>query len=265
MATYAIGDIQGCYQSFIKLLKKINFNPNCDRLWLAGDMINRGSDSLKVIAYILENQSSISCVLGNHDLHFLAVAYGCKRINPKDTFADILNSDLRNDAMSYFKNLPLAITNNDHSWLMVHAGIHPRWSLNLALKLSQEVQGVLGSGNAIEYFENMYGNTPSSWSNDLVGHDRLRAITNIFTRMRYLKSDRSLELTEKNNPDKTPSHLKPWFEFNNASLHSNLLFGHWASLNGHCSRQNYYALDTGCVWGGKLTALRLEDKKRFQI
>jgi len=265
MATYAIGDIQGCYQSFRKLLKKIDFDPKQDQLWLAGDMINRGPDSLKVMSYILENQSSIKCVLGNHDLHFLAVAQGCKSINPKDTFTDILESDSNIEIVKYLSQLPLVITDKDNQWIMAHAGIYPMWSAEKALGLSKEVMTVLQSSNAEQFYQNMYGNIPSIWSDSLAGFDRLRMITNVFTRMRYLDRNLSLELTEKNSLEFKPDHLNPWFNVHNETLQCNVIFGHWASLNGDCPKENLYALDTGCVWGGKLTALRLQDKKWFQV
>ncbi len=270
MATYAIGDIQGCYQSFVKLLKLINFNPNNDELWLAGDMINRGPDSLKVMTYILENQSAIQCVLGNHDLHFLAVAHGCKSINPKDTFNDILESASKDIIVKYLSQLPLVITNDDNKWIMAHAGIYPTWSAKKALDLSKEVMTVIQSSEAKQFYQNMYGNIPSIWSDTLAGFDRLRMITNSFTRMRYLDKNLSLELTEKNSLEFKPTHLEPWFSFNNQNFlnkqfETNIVFGHWASLKGICSKNNYFALDTGCVWGGKLTTLRLQDKKLFQV
>ena len=265
MATYAIGDIQGCYQSFIKLLSLINFDPINDQLWLAGDMINRGPDSLKVMTYILENQSSIKCVLGNHDLHFLAVAHGCKSINPKDTFTDILECDSKIEIVKYLSQLPLVITDKDKQWIMAHAGIYPTWSAEKALDLSKEVMTVLQSSKAEQFYQNMYGNIPSIWSDTLTGFDRLRTITNVFTRMRYLDRNLSLELTEKISLEFKPDHLNPWFNFHNETLQYNVIFGHWASLNGDCPKENMYALDTGCVWGGKLTALRLQDKKPFQV
>ncbi|PCI64046.1 MAG: diadenosine tetraphosphatase [Gammaproteobacteria bacterium] len=270
MATYAIGDIQGCYQSFIKLLNLINFDPNSDQLWLAGDMINRGPESLKVMTYIIENQSAIRCVLGNHDLHFLAVAHGCKSINLKDTFTDILESDSRNEIVKYLSQLPLVITDKDNQWIMAHAGIYPSWSAEKALSLSKEVMEILQSSDANQFYQNMYGNIPSIWEDTLTGFDRLRTITNIFTRMRYLDKNLSLELTEKNALEFKPSHLNPWFEFDNQDFinkpfQTNVIFGHWASLNGQCSKPNHFAVDTGCVWSGKLTALRLHDKKLFQV
>ena len=265
MATYAIGDIQGCYQSFIKLLKLIDFDPNNDQLWLAGDMINRGPDSLKVMTYILENQSSIKCVLGNHDLHFLAVAHGCKSINPKDTFDDILESSSKDKIVKYLSQLPLVIADKENKWIMAHAGIYPTWSAEKSLALSAEVMTILQSPEAKQFYKNMYGNIPSIWSDTLAGFERLRTITNILTRMRYLDKNLSLELTKKNSPEKNQKHLVPWFDFDNKDLQLNLIFGHWASLKGNCSKSNHFALDTGCVWGGRLTALRLQDKILFQV
>jgi bis(5'-nucleosyl)-tetraphosphatase (symmetrical) len=265
MATYAIGDIQGCYQSFVKLLKKISFNPSLDQLWLAGDMINRGPDSLKVMAFILENQDSISCVLGNHDLHFLAVSNECKKISPKDTFCDILGSKLRDEITSYLSQQALVVRNKKKKWLMVHAGIYPTWSAKKAITLSKEVSKVLQSSNADQFYKNMYGNQPSIWDDDLISFERLRLITNVMTRMRFLDQYLSLDLTVKSSIEKKPEHLNPWFDIYNRKLKYSLIFGHWAALEGKCKKENFYAVDTGCVWGGKLTALRLDDKELFQV
>ena len=265
MATYAIGDIQGCYQSFVKLLKLIEFNPLHDQLWLAGDMINRGPDSLKVMTFILEHQSSIKCVLGNHDLHFLAVANECKRINPKDTFSDILESETLEDIKTYLSQRPLALADENKEWLMAHAGVYPTWSLKKTLKLSKEVCNVLRSSEATHFYKNMYGNQPSVWDDELVGYDRLKLITNILTRMRFLDQFHNLELTVKGSLASKPDHLIPWFDFHNKKLQCNVVFGHWAALEGNCKKDNIHALDTGCVWGGRLTALRLQDKTLFQV
>lgn len=265
MATYAIGDIQGCYQSFRKLLNKINFNPANDKLLLAGDMINRGSSSLKTMTFILEHKSSIQCVLGNHDLHFLAVANHCQKLNPKDTFTDILQSNLRDEIVYWLSLQPLAVYNSSFDTLMVHAGLPFNWSKRNALDYSREVSDVLQSPAAFQFYMSMYGNQPDYWSNSFAGVARLRFITNAFTRMRYCYRDGRLELKVKSAPTKQNGELIPWFELENKKYDGNIIFGHWASLQGRCPNPNIDALDTGCVWGGKLTALRLDDKKKFQV
>ena len=265
MATYAIGDIQGCYQTFRKLITKIDFDPSHDKLWIAGDMINRGPDSLSTMQYIMENQQHIQCVLGNHDLHFLAVANGCQQIHPKDTFSDILNSNMKEDIMDWFSHQPLAYFDPQQNTLMTHAGLPNNWSAKNAVAYSKEVSEYLLSSDKEKFYSEMYGNFPNIWNENLQGVNRLRYITNALTRMRYCHSDGSLELHEKSSPGNQPIELFPWFELENNSHSSNIVFGHWASLKGNCSQAHIYALDTGCVWGGYLTALRLEDKELFQV
>jgi len=265
MATYAIGDIQGCYQSFRKLLKKIKFDSTKDRLWLAGDMINRGPNSLAVMEFILSNSSNIRCVLGNHDLHFLAVANECHAANPKDTFLDILQSNLKYPVITWLSKQPLARYNKLQNVLMTHAGLLPSWSYQEALKYSKEVSQTLQSSGAYQFYVSMYGNQPDIWQRELKGLDRLRFITNVFTRMRYCHSNGRLELNTKSTPSAENAHLFPWFALDNHHYDGNIVFGHWASLMGKTSRKRVVALDTGCVWGGKLTALRLEDKSLFSV
>ena len=265
MANYAIGDIQGCYQSFRKLLKKIQFNPLNDRLWIAGDMINRGPDSLATMQFLLEHQQQIQCVLGNHDIHFLAVASECRQKNPKDTFDDILNSQLKDDIVAWLTKQPLAYFDSACQTLMVHAGLPFQWSKNDVLRFSLEVSNKLQSASCHQFYLSMYGDQPDYWQDGLQGMDRLRYITNALTRMRYCQSDGRLQLNTKSTPSAKNSHLYPWFKFENKEYNGDIVFGHWAALQGRCPRAKIHALDTGCVWGGYLTALRLEDKKRFKV
>jgi len=265
MATYAIGDIQGCYQSFRKLLKKIQFDPLSDRLLIAGDMINRGPNSLATMQFLLEHQPQIQCVLGNHDLHFLAVALKCRSKNPKDTFDDILDSQLKDEIVSWLVKQPLAYFESTFKTLMVHAGLPFQWSKNDVLKYAGEVSNKIQSASCNEFFLSMYGDQPDYWQDDLQGMDRLRFITNALTRMRYCQNDGSLELNAKSTPSAQNSHLYPWYEFENKRFKGDIIFGHWASLLGKCPYPEIHALDTGCVWGGYLTALRLDDKKRFEV
>lgn len=265
MATYAIGDIQGCYQSFTKLLKKIEFNPLKDRLWIAGDMINRGPDSLATMQYIMDHQQQIQCILGNHDLHFLAVAHECHTINSKDTFDDILNSSLKDEIVAWLTKQPLAVYEANFDTLMIHAGLPYNWSAQDALNYAQQVSTKIQSPSRYQFYLAMYGDQPARWDRDIQGLDRLRFITNALTRMRYCHADGSLELFAKSSPGTQNEHLIPWYELQNNHYRGEIVFGHWASLQGKSSIENIHALDTGCVWGGSLTALRLEDKKRFQV
>jgi len=265
MATYVIGDIQGCYPHLRKLLRKIQFEHHNDQLILAGDMINRGSDSLATMMYILENQTSIRCVLGNHDLHFLAVANHCQKLGKNDTFSDILQSSNKQIIIDWLTKQPLVIYEADFDALIVHAGLPFNWSKQMALDYSQEVCNVLQSDAAHEFYTSMYGNQPDYWNDNLKGIDRLRFITNALTRIRYCYADGRLELKTKSPPGQQAIDLIPWFELENRLFTGNIVFGHWASLQGECAKPNLNAIDTGCIWGGKLTALRLDDGKRIQV
>lgn len=265
MSTYVIGDIQGCYQSFRKLLNKIKFEPKNDHLILAGDLINRGPQSLETMQYILAHQTSISCVLGNHDLHFLAIAHHCLPIGKKDTFSDILDSHFCEKIVSWLTNQPLVIYSKQFQCLISHAGLPHHFSAKKAVRLSGEVSKVLKSATRYQFYLSMYGNTPDHWSEELTGVDRLRYITNAFTRMRFCQQDGTLELSVKSAPGKQPSHLTPWFELQNQHFQGTVIFGHWAALQGHSSRANVVAIDTGCVWGGKLTAYCLDDQRRVTV
>lgn len=265
MSTYVIGDIQGCYQSFQKLLNKIKFNPVYDQLYLAGDLVNRGPDSLATMLYILEHKSSIKCVLGNHDLHFLAVAHYCQPAHHKDTFHDILDSTYRDRIVRWLSQQPLAIHLQPFNSLIVHAGLPYFWSAKQAISYSNEVSQVLQSSSRYQYYVSMYGNRPNQWSNELAGVDRLRYITNAFTRMRFCRHDGSLELKTKCAVGRQPEHLLPWYQIANQHYQGNVIFGHWAALQGRVNQDKRHAIDTGCVWGAKLTALRLEDYRRISV
>ncbi len=265
MSTYVIGDIQGCYQSFRKLLNKIKFNPNRDRLYLAGDLINRGPESLATMDYVLRYQKAIHCVLGNHDLHFLAVAHHCQNPHPKDTFNDILESRRKDAIIQWLSRQPLAIHLKKFNTLIVHAGILPGWSVEQALDYAAEVSEVLQSAARYQFYLAMYGNQPEAWQSHYQGTKRLRFITNVLTRMRYCHADGRVQLQAKGPLGQQPDGLVPWFELVHKSLTHQIVFGHWAALQGKTTRPFAQAVDTGCVWGGKLTALRLEDNQRVSI
>ncbi len=260
MAIYAIGDLQGCYDPFLCLLKAIRFNPDRDQLWLAGDLVNRGPKSLATLQHCYHLKDNLIAVLGNHDLHLLAVALGHTEPKAKDTFAGILGHKQADQLLEWLLECPLLHENQQ--WVMAHAGIYPGWNLTQARQHASEIEKVLRSPNLrSQFFNNMYGNEPSLWSEDLAGPERWRMITNSFTRMRLLDHSGHLDLLHKDSLDKAPPGMVPWFRWpNRVKLEKTVLFGHWAALEGNTETDSVIALDTGCVWGNKLTALCLNDR-----
>lgn len=264
MATYAIGDIQGCYESLQCLLEKIAFNPELDKLWLVGDLINRGPDSLATLRFLYSIRYSVEFVLGNHDLHFLAVAYGVRKKGQSDTLDALLNASDRQQLIDWLIQGKLLHTDEKLGFTMVHAGIPPIWNLHQAQAHAREVEAVLQSRYCHDFLSTMYGNQPNRWKNKLIGLDRLRLITNYFTRMRFCSEDGELELETKESAASAPLGFAPWFSFSQRkTANDKVIFGHWAALEGKTNTHNVYALDTGCVWGGSLSALRLEDQQVF--
>lgn len=264
MATYAIGDIQGCLEPLQCLLEEINFDPLSDKLWLAGDLINRGPDTLATLRFLYQLRDSITIVLGNHDLHFIAVYYGLRKRGKNDTLDELLRAPDCADLVYWLRQQKLVHHDSILNFTMVHAGIPPQWDLSEALARAREVENILQSDKIDVFLSGMYGNLPSRWSNDLAGVDRLRLITNYFTRMRFCSADGELELQTKESADAAPVGFAPWFSFSERKTSAQkILFGHWAALEGRADVENVYALDTGCVWGGSLTALRLEDERWF--
>lgn len=264
MATYAIGDIQGCLPQLIQLLELINYQAEEDQLWFAGDLINRGPASLETLRFIKSLGNNAKVVLGNHDLHLLAVAHGHGELKRKDTLADILMASDRDELMNWLKNQPLCHYDPQLNVIMSHAGIPPCWDLNKALSLSAEVEEKLKSGTVDDFFAAMYGNTPKQWSDELTGIDRLRAITNYLTRMRFCDKNSELDLKSKEGINTAIKGYAPWFQYpTQLPEDCHVIFGHWAAIEGITHQDNIHALDTGCVWGGSLTALRLEDRQRF--
>lgn len=265
MSTYAIGDIQGCLKPLLALLEKIQFDKTKDRLWLTGDLINRGPDSAGVLRLLYEMRDAVTVVLGNHDLHFLALAYGCRKNGKNDTLQDLLHQKELSDWIEWLRNCPLFYQDADLGYCMSHAGIPPQWSLSDAENYSREVESALQSDDIISFLANMYGNEPSLWRNELKGTERLRVITNYFTRMRFCTSEGELELETKASAVEAPAGFLPWFAHSDRKASDQkIIFGHWAALEGNANTANIYALDTACVWGGSLTALRLEDEKYFR-
>lgn len=271
MATYAVGDIQGCYEPLIKLLGTAGFDPASDRLWCVGDLINRGPASLQVLRFLRDLGDGVSVVLGNHDLHFLAIHYGCRRTSSKDTLQELLEAPDRVELAEWLRAKPLAhheiIATQDgpQSFLMVHAGVAPVWSLKKTLRLAGEVSQALQGPDFRDYFEHMYGDTPRRWRGSLSGHKRLRIITNYLTRMRFCDARGTLDLQAKEGLDQTPEGLRPWFDFEQLTPETKILFGHWAALEGKTGRPGVIALDTGCVWGRQLSMMRLEDSAMFSV
>lgn len=264
MATYAIGDIQGCLEPLQCLLKEIDFNPLNDKLWLAGDLINRGPDTLATLRFLYRLRDSITIVLGNHDLHFIAVYYGLRKRGKNDTLDELLRAPDCADLVYWLRHQKLVHHDPILNFTMVHAGIPPQWDLHDALIRSREVEIVLQTEKIENFLAGMYGNLPGRWDDSLDGVDRWRLITNYFTRMRFCSADGELELQTKESIDAAPAGFAPWFSFAERKTYAEkILFGHWAALEGRTDVENVYALDTGCVWGGSLTALRLEDERWF--
>lgn len=255
MTIYAIGDVQGCYDELRLLLKKIKYNPDRDQLWFAGDLVNRGPKSLETLRFVKHHASA--CVLGNHDLHLLAGACHEKFRRRKDTLDEIFNAPDRDELTAWLRQQPLLHHDTDCGFTLIHAGLPPQWDLQRAQSCAEEVQVVLRNNDHITFFEHMYGNLPDQWSENLEGWDRLRFITNCFTRLRYCSRDGHLALDEKGPPGSQDAGLQPWFSWQQRrSMDLKILFGHWSTLGAY-EGNNVYALDTGCLWGGQLTALKI--------
>lgn len=263
MATYAIGDIQGCYHTFMALLSRLQFNPKQDKLWLVGDLINRGSGSLEVLRWCYQHQQSIKLVLGNHDLHALAVAHQLKPAHKYDTLQAIINAPDSHELLTWLRHQPLMIA--ESGYVMMHAGLLPQWSVNEALGYSREIEAVLQADNYRDFLKQMYGNLPNRWHDDLMGIDRLRIITNAMTRIRICTAQGEMEFEFKGELQDVPQGYMPWFDVQNRlSALDSIICGHWSAL-GLRQRDNIYALDTGCLWGGQLTAMCLETRAITQV
>lgn len=259
MAIYAIGDVQGCYEELQALLKQINFNANKDTLWFAGDIINRGPHSLQTLRFIQALGANAITVLGNHDLHTLAVANGRGKQGKKDTIKDILEAPDRDKLLDWLLHRPLMHYDHKLNVCLVHAGIHPQWTVEQALDHASEVEAILQGEKSHEFFHHMYGDKPPKWSDKLDGWDRLRFITNVFTRMRYCDEKGRLALRDKGAPGNQPNGIIPWFKVKKRkTLNTRIIFGHWSTLPNP-KIENLFPLDTGCLWGGKLTAIKVDE------
>lgn len=265
MSTYAIGDVHGCFDSLCLLLDRIQFNPRKDRIWLTGDLVNRGPDSLETLRFVKTLGKSVTTVLGNHDLHLLAVIHGVRKPSPKDTLEEILRAPDLESLSDWLRGLPLLHHDRQLNFTLVHAGIHPHWSLPKAIELANELHKVLPSNRFQEFLENMYGNTPANWSDDLGTHKRRRFATNCFTRMRYCHEDGSLDHEFKGPPAKAPAELTPWYALpGRVKQPSPVIFGHWSS-HPAMSPRGVVPLDRGCMWNGSLTAVNLETAENFSV
>jgi len=264
MATYVIGDLQGCLTQLVELLEQIHYQPEMDKLWFAGDLTTRGPESLETLRFIKSLGDNAIIVLGNHDLHLLAVAHGHGKLKRGDTLTEILTASDRDDLMDWLRQQPLFHYDKKFNVAMAHAGIPPCWDLDTTQALAKEVENKLQSDSVDEYFSAMYGNTPNKWRSDLKGMDRLRSITNYLTRMRFCNAKSKLDLKSKEGINTAKKGYEPWFNYPlQLPEGCHVVFGHWAALEGNTEKDHIHALDTGCVWGGSLTALRLDDMQRF--
>jgi len=265
MAVYCIGDVQGCHAEFLTLLERLRFDPRRDRLWLTGDLVNRGPDSLDVLRFVRGLGDAAVCVLGNHDLHLLAVAAGTARLRQSDTLECVLRAPDRDPLLDWLRQRPLLHYDAELGWVMTHAGISPRWSIDEAIGCAAEVEAALRGTEYQPFLERMYGNQPTRWEADLRGWKRLRHIVNVFTRMRYCDADGGLLFDYKGPPGRSPVGYYPWFETPGRTAMPEgvrLVSGHWSTL-GLLTRGEVHTIDTGCLWGGALTALRLDGELRI--
>lgn len=260
-----VGDIQGCLGGLQTLLAAVDFDPKLDRLFAVGDLVGRGSDSLGTTEYLMQLGDSFQAVLGNHDLNFLAVSQGFKQAKKSDKLDPLLESPKLPDIINWFRQLPLAHKINDDLY-MVHAGLYPNWSPENLLAYSNEISEVLCSDQWQSLLKNMYGREPVTWSSSLSGIARHRFIINACTRMRYIRSGNKLDFDHNGHPKDAPEELTPWFEVSNPALnHERIVFGHWAALSGLTLSEQFIGLDTGYVWGQKMTALRLETSEFISV
>jgi bis(5'-nucleosyl)-tetraphosphatase (symmetrical) len=266
MALYLIGDVQGCDDALARLLDEIAFSPSRDTLVLLGDLVNRGPQSLAVLRRMVALEASAHCLLGNHDLHLLAVAHGVRKPHRSDTLDDILQAPDRAALLDWLRARPLALQRQ--GWLMVHAGVLPQWDAAQTLALAAELEGELRGPDWGVFLHNMYGNRPDRWSEQLHGLDRLRVIVNALTRLRFCSTDGVMEFETKDSAASAPAGFMPWFEVpQRRSEGSRIAFGHWSTL-GNVQRHDVLSLDTGCVWGGCLTAARIgpgNDVERISV
>lgn len=271
MKNFVVGDIQGCYRGLKRALKKAKFDEKRDKLWAVGDLVARGPDSLSTLSYLHDLGPHFQTVLGNHDLHLIAVAFGIRQPKSQDKLEKLLKHKRFNSLIDWLIKQPLAVKPAKRT-LITHAGLYPKFSIKQALSLSAEVEQLLQSQDCNKLIKHMYGNSPNKWSKQLKGMDRCRFIINAFTRMRFLENDKSLEFQHKSHPSSTRDDLNPWFMFDNKRLKpdSTLLFGHWASLLGKLPNKypcpaTIHALDSGFVWGNCMSVYCIETNKIIRV
>ena len=263
MATYAIGDVQGCFDELQALLDAIRFDPGKDRLWFVGDLVNRGPASLATLRFVRDLGARALCVLGNHDLHLLALAHGFVKAREEDTLGEVLAAPDRAELLDWLRSLP--IMHIESGYLLVHAGLLPQWNSRQARALAAEVETELRGPAHREFLARLYGSRPDRWSDALRGIDRLRVVVNAMTRMRFCTPDGVMEFQAKGEVTKAPAGYLPWFDVpGRKSAGETVICGHWSAL-GLRVKSNLLALDSGCVWGGKLTAICLEDRRLHQV
>lgn len=269
MATYAIGDVQGCFDELEALLRLVNFRRGSDRLWFVGDLVNRGPKSLAVLRYVSELGDDARIVLGNHDLNLIAVAAGARELRPQDTLQEIFDAPDGDALIDWLIQQPLLYSEDDIPYTMVHAGLPPQWDTAEAATHAREVESALRGPKRAKFLEHMYGNRPDKWKKSLDGWKRLRFITNALTRIRYVDAEGRLDLAESGAPGTQTGKLTPWFASRaRRSRGEAIVFGHWATLQIEQTldaAHGVFHLDTGCVWGGPLTALRLDDERIFSV
>lgn len=270
MPTYAIGDIHGCFDELQKLLEKIRFDPRQDTLWFTGDLINGGPKPIETLRFIKKLGPKHICVLGNHDLTLLAIAAGKTNLHADKEriigFEPVLNAPDRTELLAWLQNLPLIHFDAEFNTLLVHAGVLPIWNLSEIQTLAEEVESMLHGPRAAELFSQMFGDLPDTWNNNLFGWERIRFAINCFTRMRFCDAHGKIDLRSKGPASAAPTGFAPWFSFvDRPTRDINIIFGHWAALEGKSNQTNVYAIDTGCVWGNSLTALCLNTWQRFAV
>lgn len=268
---YVIGDVQGCFEALKALLKHIQFDADQDFIWFAGDLVARGENSVGALRFIkkLVENNVAATVLGNHDLNLLAVARGIKPIKEKDQTLDVINALESDDLIEWLRQQPLCLFPNDHT-VLTHAGIPCNWTVEQTVRYAKEVETVISHPDfsvVDEFLRDMYGKKPTLWSEQLTGQERLRCITNYLTRMRLTTAQGELEFSFKDAlDDPMPAGFQPWFEFESQAAQTHqIIFGHWAALQGKTISENIQNVDGGCVWGNQLLAYRLEDKKMFAV
>jgi len=260
---YLVGDLQGCCNPFERLLQTIDFSPSRDHVYVLGDLVNRGPDSLGVLRRLRELDNSATCLLGNHDLHLLAVAHGVRKPHRSDTLDEILAAPDRDDWLNWIRRQRLAVY--EYGWLMVHAGVVPQWDAAQTVALASEVEAMLSGPDLGEFLTCMYGNEPERWDDGLQGVPRWRCVVNGLTRLRFCSADGTMEFATKDGTSGSPEGFMPWFEVPGRRTEGTpVAFGHWSTL-GLINRDDLLALDTGCVWGGQLSAVRVDGATRELI